>query len=160
MLLRLHILCSTVSKVAANISISRSTDTPVLNVPQVYFVDDITDREWKVVHLKEARSRRVVEADNDDNLSASGPVNATRLIHRDQQDAAHSSRPRGESVLPAAVAEGTAGGGGSDEDDEESGDDFEEDEEDAPIEESEVPAARSLQRAINQITQAEDFDAL
>ena len=50
--------------------------------PQVFFVDDVNDPEWKVVRLKEPRSRRATEADDDGNLSAAGSLHSTRNIVR------------------------------------------------------------------------------
>lgn len=77
----------------------------ILKCLQVYFIEDVEDSEWRVVRLKEPRSRRMIDDDDQRDLSAPGPPNATRLLHRIRRRETPGEDNAGETVLRAAVDE-------------------------------------------------------
>ncbi|KAG0574946.1 hypothetical protein KC19_VG304700 [Ceratodon purpureus] len=127
---------------------------------QVYFVDDVTDMEWKVVRLKEPRSRRALELVDDDFLSASGSSEATHQINRGLRDTARRMDNGGESVLRADVVEGTNREDASDDDDEEAYGEFDEEQDNGPVQGPLVPDADSTQHPLPHPGDTDDFDIL
>lgn len=61
-------------------------------------MDDVTDPDWKVVRVKEPRSRRVTAADDDGNLSAAGSLHSTRNIMRHVPSDMNPNSVPGESI--------------------------------------------------------------
>ena len=130
------------------------------NMAQVYFVDDVTDMDWKVVRVKEPRSRRALELEDDDILSAADSEEATRHIYRGLRDAARRMGDGGESVLRADLVQGTTPGDSSDDDDDEAYGDFDDEEDDGPAEGPPVLDADSSQHPLVHPADTEEFDVI
>ena len=71
----------------------------------MYFIDDVTDPEWKIVRQREPRSRRVTSEMGGETLSAAGRVNAAVQPVGLRPVCAEGSTEEVPQPIPAAIVE-------------------------------------------------------